>query len=564
MWQKRQHTRDAEAPPEKRLRQGLTELYGSGTLPADRTQEMFEDLGAYAAQAGRGDFQDLRQSRHEGSGKNAARDLRRKLLKNSKWPPMYEASVRMWVPKEKILKPRPVALLLPHEIVHALSTIGDFNTLVSNAGLDVVNLQRHLDISKRLEVPFVSMSLWGDGVPYSWDRKKSVDIWTLSFPGLLEKKHRDIRVTLTALPHEVVVRETQDDIMAILSWSMQALACGAMPTSRHDASDWGPTDVWRKRESGGALLHGALLEVKGDWKQMWFCFGVPGWMSREDRPLCLRCTANKRSLKEDAGPEAAWLKPEGRLSHYQALTRILEDQGCLSPLFTVPFIDMAALRLDWLHVADQGVTPVFLGGLFSLVLTDRALGPNEDARCQWLWTEMQAFYRRQRVKDQLNELKVTMIKPKKGPVEMTGSGAEIRALVPFALELVNSWEDLNSERFAAKQCMQHLAACYNCLSPQEGRDSREMLDQALGFHRNLQVLHLSNPKRWQMRPKVHLFLELAAEGGTPSASWNYREESFGGSVRWQAHRKGGFPSPLAMSRSALTKFCAREALPAII
>ena len=53
----------------------------------------------------------------------------------------------------------------------------------------------------------------------------------------------------------------------------------------HDGTGWGNTDSWRKGQAGGVLIHGALLEVKGDWKQMWFCFGVPGWMSRRQTHL---------------------------------------------------------------------------------------------------------------------------------------------------------------------------------------------------------------------------------------------------------------------------------------
>ena len=385
MWQKRQRIQDLEAPPGERLRANITELYGAGTLPADRTQELFEDVGAFAEEAGRGDFQDLRRSKYKGSEKNAARDLRRKLLKKSRWPPMYEAMVKMWMPKEKVTKTRPVALLLPHEILHALAKAGDKDALVSSAALDVRNLRRHDEISKFLEAPFVSLSLWGDGVPYSWDRKRSVDIWTLSFPGLVEKKHRDLRITLTALPHEGVVRDTQDDLMAIFAWSMKALALGSMPTCRHDGSEWQSSDTWRKGESGGPLIHGALLELKGDWKQMWFCFGVPGWMGRKDKPLCWRCKATKLTLMTEAGPESGWLKAAGRLSHTEALERMLES-GPLSPVWGIPWLDMSALRLDWLHVADQGVTPVFLAGIFSLVLIDKAIGNNEEERCKVLWS----------------------------------------------------------------------------------------------------------------------------------------------------------------------------------
>ena len=88
-----------------------------------------------------------------------------------------------------------------------------------------------------------------------------------------------------------------------------------------------------------------------------------------------------------------------------------------------------------------------------------------------------------------------------------------------------------------------------------------LLDNALAFHSTVRTLHAMNMLRWQLRPKLHMFMELALEGGTPSSSWNYREESFGGSVSKQSHRRGGLASPLAMSRSCLTKFCCKEKLP---
>ena len=60
---------------------------------------------------------------------------------------------------------------------------------------------------------------------------------------------------------------------------------------------------------------------------------------------------------------------------------------------------------------------------------------------------------------------------------------------------------------------------------------------------------------------MHLFLELCKEPGTPASSWNYREESFGGSISHQSHHRGGVSSPLSMSKMVLMKFCAKEKLP---
>ena len=102
-----------------------------------------------------------------GSVRNTSRDMRRRLLKRSLWPPLYEAEVRMWVPKEKEMKMRKVAFLLPHEILHVLSEMGKFGVMVCTEGLDTYNARRHSQIFKKMETPFVSLSLWGDGVPYS-------------------------------------------------------------------------------------------------------------------------------------------------------------------------------------------------------------------------------------------------------------------------------------------------------------------------------------------------------------------------------------------------------------
>ena len=58
---------------------------------------------------------------------------------------------------------------------------------------------------------------------------------------------------------------------------------------------------------------------------------------------------------------------------------------------------------------------------------------------RWLWRQIQEFYLRQQTQDKLHDLTKSMIKPKKGSIELAGSGAQIRALVPFALEMVESW-----------------------------------------------------------------------------------------------------------------------------
>ena len=150
------------------------------------------------------------------------------------------------------------------------------------------------------------------------------------------------------------------------------------------------------------------------------------------------------------------------------------------------------------------------------MLSDQSAGRNVEQRCSWLWTQIQDFYRRSGTVDRLYDITVTMIKPKKGSIELGGSGAQIRALIPYGVEPVDSWEDLDEERMAAKLCMHSLATCYNFLSQAARQEEGELLHNALAFQRNLQVLFAMNPKRWQLR--------------------HYREDSYGGSVSKQAHR----------------------------
>ena len=238
MWQKKRRVVDPEAPPAKRLRDNLVDLYASGGIAGDRAQSLMQDAGDFALSLGSAEFQDLRGSQAPGAGRNQDRDLRRKLLKRSKWPPVYVEEVRCWCVKTKSLVPKKVALLLPHELIGVLAEVGSVEVMQQTHSLDATNLARHREIAAALEGPFISLSLWGDGVPFSWDRKKSTELWSLSFPGLQNKAFRDIRLVLTALPHDWVARETQDDIMSILSWSFAALARGSFPDTRHDNLPW--------------------------------------------------------------------------------------------------------------------------------------------------------------------------------------------------------------------------------------------------------------------------------------------------------------------------------------
>ena len=182
------------------------------------------------------------------------------------------------------------------------------------------------------------------------------------------------------------------------------------------------------------------------------------------------------------GVRARFLVASRRPSSW-TLCRFAENtcRGGLSvPSLLHTCLDMSSFRVDWLHAADQGVAPVFMGGLFHLIITDAYYGQNEEARVAWLWRQIQGFYDREGTADRLFSLTKTMIKPKKGAIELAGSGSQIRALVPFCLQLVNSMEPpLSPECWMARAAMRHLANCYSFLSSDVEPRVDTLLDNAL-------------------------------------------------------------------------------------
>ena len=94
MLSKRAKGYDARScPPEKRLRRNLADAFLSNDITGARAQEMFNDAQA----AGAADVADL--ASHSSCPQNAARDLKKKLARYSKWPKQYTAMVRMQDPK---------------------------------------------------------------------------------------------------------------------------------------------------------------------------------------------------------------------------------------------------------------------------------------------------------------------------------------------------------------------------------------------------------------------------------------------------------------------------------
>ena len=185
--------------------------------------------------------------------------------------------------------------------------------------------------------------------------------------------------------------------------------------------------------------------------------GLPGWRHGDGGAICFKCNAGLESLATP-GRDVPWTQPANRLDHFALLTT-LQATGPLREVWSFPFLESHLIKIDWLHCMDKGVANFFIAGLFDLFIKDRTLGGTIPMRLLQLWRHMQVYYTANNVADRLGILKRSMLMTNDSP-ELTCSGAELRALVPFSLCIVQAWGDeIPEEKQLAKSAMTHLATC---------------------------------------------------------------------------------------------------------
>ena len=236
--------------------------------------------------------------------------------------------------------------------------------------------------------------------------------------------------------------------------------------------------------------------------------------------------------------------------------RILSEGHQVSPLFQVPWVTSDIFRIDWLHCADQGISADFLGNLF-VMLREKCEGRNLALRTNDLWQKIQKFYRDEKVEARLTNLVPTMIKQDQKKPKLRCSAAQCRALIPFAHSCAQELlSDTDPAELAAKTAAKELLGCYKCLS-HEAIFHRDLLKaHSIKFALQYVALHdfFGDDRSFALKPKLHLFLELCAEGSKPALFWNYRDEDYGGTVAKLSRRRGGLLSARGFSESFLSRF----------
>ena len=173
-------------PPAARLRHNISDLFLSTDISASRAQELLQDAGA-SGSAHVGDMQRL------GGAKNVNRNLLRKLLKGSKWPKVYYASVPVHNEKTGLTESRMIPMILPHELLGALKKhASSMENLFSRSGMDELTSTHLLEAASKCGIGtdnLLGMGLWLDGVVAKWDRSQTMEFITATFPGCTHSEH---------------------------------------------------------------------------------------------------------------------------------------------------------------------------------------------------------------------------------------------------------------------------------------------------------------------------------------------------------------------------------------
>ena len=292
----------------------------------------------------------------------------------------------------------------------------------------------------------------------------------------------------------------------------------------------------------------------GDWKMLKDVFRLP--QHNELAGCCWLCPATPITMK-DCSTSAPWRVP---FTTHDFISRLFHQGLACSPLFSLPAFSLQFFKLDWLHVMDLGVSADISGNVFWLLQT-KLPGANVKARISELYKKLSKFYKENKVQDKLNTLTETMIRKKSTtPPKLTAGAAECRHLVPFLVfaseELLDPSKEMESTVLNVVRLLNQMYCLLDNYSQEAMSDAAKRL--AILY---TALFDMSEPPLWRLKPKIHLMLHLVQSLHSPTKTWTYRDEDYGGSAARSMRSRGGWDTAKVAGQTLLLKFCSRHELP---
>ena len=167
---------EAALSPLQRLQENIASLAYQNVVSVARVQSLVND----AIEAGQNCGPRLKQRK---VGKNTARDWYRQETRESQWPGIYWAKIRVKNLKTKTIEWEWVAFLLPHELLEALQQLGSDEVLNDLDGMDPKTLSHLKSCEAKAGCKLLAWGLWGDDVPCNYDRTESIFTISINLPG---------------------------------------------------------------------------------------------------------------------------------------------------------------------------------------------------------------------------------------------------------------------------------------------------------------------------------------------------------------------------------------------
>ena len=180
--------------PDKRLRGNVRDLFLSGATSAGRAAAVLQDA-EFDGAAGVADLA-------VNEGKNAQRDLVRKFMKGSKWPPLYAVEIPVLHKKTHQVLEESINTLLPHEVLGIIMSWNQFSKqkVFDRARLSA-SARKHFEKTVPLlgsdPTTCIPLGLWTGGCPVKWDRSQSVIVITMSVCGQTDDIFSRLRIPLS-------------------------------------------------------------------------------------------------------------------------------------------------------------------------------------------------------------------------------------------------------------------------------------------------------------------------------------------------------------------------------
>ena len=304
-----------------------------------------------------------------------------------------------------------------------------------------------------------ALGLHGDGVPFL--NAQSVEVYSWNFVSLPQAE----RVLFCCLEKRYLCRcgcggrHTLNALMRVFVWNMKVLCLSVNPSSRHDGSEWSPSDKNRKKKGGVKLGFRVCWEqLRGDWAFFKQLFGTQGWASKS---ICWRCEANRSTHPFwDFKASAAWRKTKRNTAMF--MKEMYKNTGdLLCVLFQCPGWSIDIIAIDVLHTCDLGTSQDALENLFYEALDNKIVCPgrSKDDRLQSLWMKIKEYYRKYTPTTRISNLTMGMVKAshKKAP-RFRAKGTETRHLIAFGVILAQELFDATRDKHSSQvlHCMKSL------------------------------------------------------------------------------------------------------------